>query len=106
MPKIKFVEHTGVEHVIDAPVGLNLMMIAVRNFVDGISGVCGGQCACATCHCYVDDAWQDRVPAMASLEEEMLDEVVAERRVGSRLSCQISITDELDGLVVHLPDRQ
>lgn len=87
----------------DASVGMSLMKAAVNNGVDGIAAVCGGVCACATCHCYVDEDWLDRLPDPEELEDEMLDETGAERRPNSRLSCQIKLDDTLDGLRVTIP---
>jgi ferredoxin, 2Fe-2S len=106
MPKVRFIEHDGVEHVVDAPTGDSLMKIAVSNAIESISASCGGALACATCHCYIDEAWRDRVTPKGIVEDEMLEGVTAERRPESRLSCQIVVTEELDGLVVRLPDRQ
>jgi len=105
MPRIVFIEASGRDYEIEAEVGLSLMENAVRNGIDGIVAECGGACSCATCHVYIDKAWLDKVGAPNAIEQEMLDfayEVVP----NSRLSCQISVVDELDGLVVHIPKRQ
>ncbi len=105
MPKIHFIEHNGKEHVIDASVGSSVMQSAVENLVPGIIGDCGGACSCATCHCYVDPAWSDKVDARNETEEVML-EGVMNTEATSRLSCQITVRAELDGLVVRLPASQ
>lgn len=105
MPKITYIEHTGKEHVVEAPVGQTVMEAAVKNAVPGIDADCGGACACATCHVYVDPAFGAKIPEKSDMEQTMLDfanEVTAD----SRLSCQIKITPELDGLVVRLPASQ
>lgn len=105
MPRITFIEHTGAEHEIDAKPGLSLMEVAVNNSIPGIDADCGGACACATCHVYVDAAWTGQVGERGSLEESMLGfaDTVAP---SSRLACQIRLTDQLDGLVVRLPKSQ
>jgi ferredoxin, 2Fe-2S len=105
MPKITYVEHTGKEHIIEVPVGSTVMEGAVKNNVPGIDADCGGACACATCHVYVDEAWAARTGKMGSMEESMLDFAEAVEPT-SRLSCQIQVTAELDGLVVRLPSSQ
>ena len=105
MPKITFIEHSGAEHVVDADVGLSVMEAAVRNSVPGIDADCGGACACATCHVYVDAAWADKVGKPEAMEESMLD-FAYEPKENSRLSCQITVRAELDGLVVRLPEFQ
>jgi 2Fe-2S ferredoxin len=107
MPQVTYIEHGGEQHVVDVPVGENVMRGAVNNGVEGIVGECGGGLACATCHCYVDDAWTGRVGGPASDDErDMLESAASEVRPTSRLSCQIEVTPELDGLVVRLPERQ
>ena len=106
MPKITFIPYRQEEIVVDAEVGSTVMEAAVRNGVPGIEAECGGACACATCHVYVDPAWADRLPPPEPHELEMLDLTAAERRPTSRLSCQIQLGPELQGLVVHVPDRQ
>ena len=105
MAKITYVEHDGTEHVIDVKTGLTVMEGAVKNNVPGIDADCGGACACATCHVYVDEAWIDKTGSPSAMEESMLDfaEGVQDN---SRLSCQIKVTDALDGLVVRLPVSQ
>lgn len=105
MAKITYIEHNGTEHVIDVKAGLSVMEGAVKNNVPGIDADCGGACACATCHVYVDPAWQEKAGAASSMEESMLD-FAEEVEPNSRLSCQIKVTDALDGLVVRMPASQ
>ncbi len=105
MAKITYIEHDGKEHVIDVKTGLTVMEGAVKNNVPGIDADCGGACACATCHVYVDEAWLSKTGDKSAMEESMLD--FAENVEGnSRLSCQIKVSDDLDGLVVRLPESQ
>ncbi len=106
MALVTYIEHNGTEHKIEVPVGDTIMQGAVNNMVDGIVAECGGGLACATCHCYVDDAWFAKVGAPSGTESEMLEAAGAERKPTSRLSCQITVTDALDGIIVHLPDTQ
>ncbi|MBB3810032.1 2Fe-2S iron-sulfur cluster-binding protein [Pseudochelatococcus contaminans] len=105
MPFIKFVDARGGVMVVEAATGSTVMEAAVRNSVSAIVGECGGACACATCHVYVDEAWQNAVGEPDPMEEDMLD-FALDVRPNSRLSCQIRIRDDLDGLVVHTPARQ
>jgi len=105
MPKITYVEFNGTEHPIEVKAGLTVMEGAVKHNVPGIDADCGGACACATCHVYVDAAWTDKVGSPSAMEESMLD--FAENvEPNSRLSCQIKVTDALDGLVVRMPESQ
>ena len=105
MPKITYIENNGAEHVIDVKSGLSVMEGAVKNNIPGIDADCGGACACATCHVYVDKAWLEKTGAKSAMEESMLD--FAEGvEPNSRLSCQIKVTDALDGLVVRMPESQ
>lgn len=106
MPKVIYVEHNGDELEVEAPLGWSLMQAAVRAGVDGVEGECGGSCACATCHVYVDEDKLGLLPPPAANEEAMLENTASERRANSRLCCQIKMTEELDGLVVHLPELQ
>ncbi|MCJ8159021.1 2Fe-2S iron-sulfur cluster-binding protein [Sphingomonas sp. LaA6.9] len=106
MPLIKYVAADGTEHVVEAPVGVSVMKAAVDNGIPGIEGICGGQCACATCHCFIEDAWSERLPPMDELEDEMLAETLVPRRAGSRLGCQVAVNSQLEGLIVHLPESQ
>ena len=105
MAKITYIEHNGTEHAIDVKTGLSVMEGAVKNNIPGIDADCGGACACATCHVYVDPTWLDKTGDRSAMEESMLDfaEGVQEN---SRLSCQIKVSDELDGLVVTMPESQ
>lgn len=106
MPRVTYIEHDGKQTVVDLKEGWTLMQGATLNGVEGIEGECGGSCACATCHCYVEPAFLDSLPPMASNENEMLECTVSERKANSRLGCQIKMTSALDGLVVHLPEKQ
>ena len=105
MPKITFIEHDGVTHTVEAELGSTVMEAALRNDVSSIVAECGGSCTCATCLVHVDDAWSAVVGPPTSEEEDMLDSAF-EVKPTSRLCCQIKITDELDGLVVHTPSYQ
>ncbi len=105
MPRITIVAHDGKRFEIDAANNTSVMENAVKNSVPGIDAECGGACACATCHVYVDDAWTAAAGKPEPMEEDMLD-FAHEPRENSRLSCQIMLTDALDGLVVHVPERQ
>lgn len=107
MPSVTFVEYDGTAHVVQVPVGHSVMQGAVDNNVPGIDADCGGECACATCHVYIDAAWLDRVglPADGSQEASMLS-FAAVTQPDSRLSCQITMTEALDGLVVRMPEGQ
>lgn len=105
MPKITFVDHAGTARTIDGEVGSTVMETAMRNNVPGIDAECGGACACATCHVYVDKAWADKVGPAEPMEQDMLD-FASDVRATSRLCCQIRVKPELDGLVVTTPARQ
>ena len=105
MPKIKFVEHSGQEHLVDAPVGQSVMQAATNNMVPGIIADCGGNCACATCHVYIDEQWREHIPPAKKEEREMID-CALHVEDNSRLSCQVHMTPELDGLVVRIPVSQ
>ena len=105
MPKIKYIEHIGKSHVIDVPNGLSVMEGAVQNNVLGIDADCGGSMACATCHVYVKEEWFNKLPQKEEGEEDMLD-LAFEPKKNSRLSCQIVVSNEIDGLVVDLPEKQ
>ncbi len=105
MTKITYIEHDGTEHVVDVKLGLTVMEGAVKNNIPGIDADCGGACACATCHVYIDKAWADKSGASTAMEESMLD--FAEGvEPNSRLSCQIKVSDALDGLIVRMPESQ
>lgn len=105
MPRITFVEAGGAVHTIEADVGRSLMETAVQRGVPGIVAECGGSCACATCHVYVAEDWWLRVGEAGAMEQGML-ECVPEPQPRSRLSCQVTLTAEMDGLVVHVPASQ
>jgi 2Fe-2S ferredoxin len=105
MPTITYIEHDGTAHPVEVPVGRSVMQGAVDNNVPGIDADCGGECACATCHVYVDPAWQKKLPAKEEMELSMLD-FALDVKPNSRLSCQIKVTAELDGLVVRTPKSQ
>ena len=105
MAKIKFIEHDGTEHEVDAPAGTTVMNAAIDNGVPGIDADCGGECSCATCHVIVDNSWMEKVGQPSDQEESMLD-LNPDRESNSRLSCQINVSDDLDGLVVQLPEFQ
>jgi 2Fe-2S ferredoxin len=106
MPVINFIHPNGASERIEAGDGESAMLAATKHGLDGIVAECGGNAMCATCHVYVDEAWLARLPPMADDEDALLDGTAAERRANSRLSCQIKLTAELDGLVLRLPDRQ
>ncbi|MGB3502479.1 MAG: 2Fe-2S iron-sulfur cluster-binding protein [Mesorhizobium sp.] len=105
MTKVTYIAFDGARFDVDAENGSTVMENAVRNGIPGIEAECGGACACATCHVYVDEAWTDLVGPPEAMEEDMLD-FAYEVRPTSRLSCQIRLRDELDGLVVGIPERQ
>ncbi len=105
MPKITYIEHSGAEHAIDVPSGLSVMEGAVKNSVPGIDADCGGATACATCHVYVDEAWLAKTGERTAMEAAML-EFAEAVEANSRLSCQIKVSDALDGLVVRMPASQ
>ena len=105
MPRITYIEHNGTEHTFDVAVGLTVMEGAVNNNVPGIDADCGGACACSTCHAYVNPDWVEKLPAREDMEEDMLD-FAYEPNERSRLTCQIQVTPELDGLVLQLPEKQ
>jgi 2Fe-2S ferredoxin len=105
MPTIVFIERDGTRREVQVPAGHTVMEAAVDNGVRGVVAECGGACACATCHAYVDPAWLPRLPAMADMEDAMLDTAV-ERRPTSRLTCQLEVTPDLDGLVVSVAQNE
>lgn len=105
MTRINFIEHNGKSHLVEVADGSSLMQAAVDNMVPGIVADCGGACSCATCHCYIEGEWAARVAPAQELEVSMI-ESATHTRASSRLSCQIKVTPELDGLVVHLPVSQ
>lgn len=105
MPHITFVSADGSRHEVDAAAGATVMESAIKHMVPGIEAECGGACACATCHVYVDEAWMVKAGSPEPMEEDMLD-FAYDVRPTSRLSCQIKMSDALDGIVVHVPERQ
>lgn len=105
MPKITYIESNGTSHEVEAEVGMTVMEVARKNDIPGIEAECGGACSCATCHVYVDEAWTAKTGSPEEMEEDMLD-FAFDVRGNSRLSCQIKVTDELDGLIVRTPEKQ
>ena len=105
MAKIKYIEHNGKEHEVDVANGLSVMEGAVQNDIPGIDADCGGGMACATCHVYVKEEWLNKLPVKEDGEEDMLD-MAFEPKNNSRLSCQLIVSDELDGLEVNIPSKQ
>ncbi len=105
MAKITYIEHNGKSHTVDVQNGLTVMEGAVQNDIPGIDADCGGSMACATCHVYVKDDWFNKVPPKQNGEEDMLDQAF-EPKKNSRLSCQIQVSDDIEGLEVHLPEKQ
>ena len=105
MPKITYIENIGKSHTIDIPKGLSVMEGAVQNNISGIDADCGGGMACATCHVYVKEEWFDKLPKKEDGEEDMID-MAYEPNKFSRLSCQLIVSDELEGLAVNLPEKQ
>jgi ferredoxin, 2Fe-2S len=106
MPTVIYRLADSSERRIEVPAGTSAMQAAVQNDVEGIVAECGGSCACATCHVYVDEAFLARLPPASELESELLTVTAAERRPNSRLSCQLIVTPELDGLAVTIPETQ
>jgi 2Fe-2S ferredoxin len=105
MPKITYIEHNGKEHVVDVPAGWTVMEGAVKNRIPGIDADCGGACACATCHVYVDPEWLQKLGPRQDMEDSMLD-FALDLKSNSRLSCQIRVTPELEGMIVRMPASQ
>ena len=105
MPKITYIDATGTARTVEGVVGATVMETAIKNDVPGIEAECGGACACSTCHVYIDDAWREKVGEPSPMEEDMLD-FAYEVKPSSRLSCQIKVSEELDGLTVRTPERQ
>ncbi|HBQ36132.1 MAG TPA: 2Fe-2S ferredoxin [Rhodobacteraceae bacterium] len=106
MANITYIEHNGTEHVVAVDNGMTAMEGARDNNIPGIDGDCGGACACSTCHAYLHPDWVEKVPEMDAMEEDMLDFAFEPDMSRSRLTCQITITDDLDGLIMHLPEKQ
>ena len=105
MTKINYIEHSGKLHTIEAQNGLSVMEAAIQNNIPGIDADCGGSMACPTCHVYVKEEWFNKLPKKEDGEEDMLD-MAYEPKKFSRLSCQLIVSDELEGLVINLPEKQ
>ena len=106
MAKITYIEHNGTKHEVDVPTGLTVMEGARDNNIPGIEADCGGACACSTCHVYVEPEWVEKLPPRDPMEEDMLDFAWEPDPQRSRLTCQLKVTDDLDGLVVQMPEKQ
>ena len=106
MPQVTYVSSDGAATTVDVPAGENVMHGALYNGVDGIVGECGGGLACATCHCYIDEAFIDKLPPISAVENEMLEATASERLPTSRLGCQVKVTEALAGLIIRLPETQ
>jgi len=106
MAKITYIEHNGTEHSVEVANGMTVMEGARDNNIPGIEADCGGACACSTCHVYVAPDWTEKLPAKAAMEEDMLDFAWQPDPARSRLTCQLKVSDELDGLIVHMPEKQ
>ena len=106
MAKITYIEHGGKEHGVDVANGMTVMEGARDNGVPGIEGDCGGACACSACHVYVHPDWADKLPGIEAMEEDMLDFAYEPKPGQSRLTCQLTVSDALDGLVVQMPEKQ
>jgi 2Fe-2S ferredoxin len=105
MPKIIYVTQDAVRHEVDVENGYSVMEGAINNNINGIVAECGGACACATCHSYVDESWVEKLNEMDDMEDSMLD-MAFDRKENSRLTCQIEVSDELDGLVVYVAENE
>lgn len=106
MPTIHYIHPDGRRTTVEAKAGTSVMEAAIRNNVRGIDAECGGSCSCATCHVYVDPAFFDRIPEADAMESELLEGVAAPREATSRLGCQVTVSTELDGLIVRVPVKQ
>ena len=105
MAKITYIENNGKEHTVDVQNGLTVMEGAVQNDIPGIDADCGGSMACATCHVYVKDDWYNKLDEKSEGEDDMIDQAYDPKK-NSRLSCQITVSDKIEGLIVHLPEKQ
>ena len=105
MPRITYIDNSGKRRTVDVASGLSVMEGAIQNDIPGIDADCGGSMACATCHVYVEEKWLNKIPKAEEAEIDMID-MAYEPKKNSRLSCQISVSDEIDGLVVNLPEKQ
>ena len=106
MAKITYIEFNGKTHVVDVASGLTVMEGARDNNIPGIEADCGGACACSTCHVYVDESWVEKLPPRDDMEQDMLDFAWKPDALRSRLTCQLKVSDTLDGLVVNMPEKQ
>ncbi len=104
--KITFIENNGTEHNLDVEPGVSVMEVAIQNNIDGIDAECGGSCMCATCHCFIDETFLNKLPEVDETENDLLDCTSESRQSNSRLSCQLELTTEMDGLIVRLPATQ
>ena len=105
MPTITLIEHNGTEHQVNAEIGQSVMQAALAAMVPGIQGDCGGACSCATCHAFVDDAWLSGMPELQESETDML-EYASERKANSRLTCQLTVSANMEGMILRLPESQ
>ena len=105
MPKVTYITPTGERYEVEVENGYSVMEGAINNNVEGIVAECGGACACATCHSYIDEAWIDKMPAMDDMEDSMLD-AAYDRRSNSRLTCQLEMQEDWDGLIVHVGENE
>ena len=105
MPKVTYIPPKGERHEVEVENGYSVMEGAINNNIEGIVAECGGACACATCHSYIDEAWIDKMPTMDDMEDSMLD-AAYDRRSSSRLTCQLEMNDDWDGLVVHVGENE
>lgn len=106
MPKVTFIQHDGKEQTIEVDEGLTVMEAAVKNDIKGIDADCGGACACSTCHVYVHSDWVERLPEKDDMEVDMLDFAFEPDEATSRLTCQLTVTSDMDGLVLRVPEKQ
>ncbi|MCH8071843.1 MAG: 2Fe-2S iron-sulfur cluster binding domain-containing protein [Proteobacteria bacterium] len=104
MPKVIYITPKGERHEVEVEIGYSVMEGAINNNIEGIVAECGGACACATCHSYIDEAWTEKMPAMDDMEDSML-EAAYDRRANSRLTCQLEMNDNWDGLIVHVGEN-
>ncbi len=105
MPKVTYITPDGTRHEVEVENGYSVMEGAINNNIEGIVAECGGACACATCHSYIDEAWMSKMPAMDDMEDSMLD-AAYDRRESSRLTCQLEMNDDWDGLIVHVGENE
>ena len=106
MPKITYITFDGSKHTVEVPIGLTVMEGARDNNIPGIEADCGGACACSTCHVYIDEDWINKLPPVDDIEKDMLDFAFEPDENSSRLTCQLEVTEKLDGLIVKMPEKQ